>query len=315
MMAGYMRIKAVFIAAVIAIASTDGAVAQQVIKLDNDVCMRGLKALMGTLQAEIKTLSPPRKIAGTCRAQKLRLKVGDVELEVADMQWPSGALIALDTGEMPKALSLSLTRMQVTKAPVDDPIWGFFKAQSAGGKRMDAKFGFRYMAGDKELIIEQAIVDFKNGNIINLRARFGGVNPTIADNSTENPALSVVGVYIKRIELRLSSGRTSSNPVLAAIRDAIEADMKTKELGGQDFKRNLKSLAAQQLDPVLAAADMGDLQNLIIDAPRAKDDVLLQMSSATGFVLAQLAVIKPKDRLAAVTEAFEIKFAYGARAH
>lgn len=311
MMAGYRRIKAGLIAGLIAIASTGGVAAQQVIQLDNDVCVRGLKALAGTLQAEIKTLSPARKIAGTCKAQRVRLKGGDVELEIGDMQWPSGTLIALTTGEIPATLNLTLTRVRLIKVPVDDPIWGFFKAQSVGGNRMDATFGLRYKAGDQELIIEQANIDFRNGNSLSLRARLGGVNPALA----ENPAVAAIGFLIKRIELRLTSGRTSSNPVLAAIRDAIEADMKAKELGGQDFKRNLKSLASKELGPVLGAADMKDMQSLIIDAPRAKDDILLQMNSANGFALAQLALLKPEDRLSAVMDAFEVKFAYGPRAH
>lgn len=311
MMAGYIGIKTVLVAGIIAIASAGGLSAQQVITLDNDVCARGLKALGDTLQSDIKTLTPARKIAGTCKAQKVRLKGEEFELEIGGLQWPSGTLIALESGKLPKTLNLTITRARVISAPADDPIWGFFKAQSAGGKRMDAKLGFRYKAEENELIVEQANVDFKNGNSISLRARLGGVNAALAGN----PAVATAGFLIKRIELRLASGRTSSNPVLVAALDAIKEDLKAKELGGQDFKKNLKTLVSQELGPTLDAGDVRDLQSLIIDAPRAKDDILLQMNSTSGFAMAPLLLIKPEDRLATVMSGFEVKFAYGPRAH
>jgi hypothetical protein len=310
MMTGFNTIRILFTAGIIATASAGGLAAQQVITLDNDVCTRGLKALGGALQADIKTSTSARKIAGICRAQNVRLTAGDVELEFGGIQWPAGTLIALETGEIPENLNLSITRARVISSPVDDPIWAFLKAQSAGGKRMDANLGFRYKAEDKELIMQQANIDFQNGNSISLRARIGGINAGIP----ENPTVAAAAYIVKRVELRLTSGRTSANPVLAAIRDAVEEDLKEKELGGGDFKRNLKALTTQELGPVLGAADMGDLQRLINDAPRAKDDIKLQVNSADGFVLAKLALMDPQDRLAAVINEFEVKFAYGPRA-
>jgi hypothetical protein len=314
MMTGFNAIRTLFAAGIIATASAGALAAQQVITLDNDVCTRGLKALGGTLQAEIKTSTSARKIAGTCRAQNVRLTAGDVVLEFGNIQWPSGTLIALESGEIPETLTLSITRARVIKSPAEDAFWAFLKAQGAGGKRMDATFGFRYKAEDKELIVQQANIDFQNGNSISLRARIGGINADIP----ENPVVAAAVYIIKRVELRLTSGRTSANPVLAALRDAVEKDMQEKELGGRDFKRNLKTLATEELGPVLDSADMGDLRRLINDAPRAKDDIKLQVNSADGFVLAQLArlaLMEPQDRLAAVMDDFEVKFAYGPRAH
>jgi hypothetical protein len=310
-MAGLSKIRTIIAAGVIVITSAGGLAAQQVIRLDNDVCMRGLKALGETLQADIKITTPPRKIAGTCRAQKLRLRGGGVDLEIGDIQWPSGTLIALETGKVPESLNLSMTRVRVIKAPADTPVWAFLKAQSAGSKRMDVNLGLRYKPEDSELIIQQAYFDFQNGNSISLRARMGGVSADIP----QNPAVSAAGYSAKRIELRLTSGRTSVNPALAAIRDAIEQKMEQDELGGQDFKRTLKTLASKVIGPFLDAADMVDLKRLINDAPRARDDIVLQMNSANGFAVAQMAFIKPEDRLAAVLEGFEVSFAYGPRAH
>ncbi len=313
MMTGLNATRILFLAGLFALTSVSGVAAQQVITLNNDVCTRGLKALGDALQADIKTPTPARKIADTCRADNVSLMAEDVTLEFGNLQWPSGSLIGLGEGEIPETLSLSITRARVTRSPVDGPIWAFLKAQGAGGKRMDAEIGFRYIAEDKELIVQQAKIDFQNGNSLNLRVRISGISADIP----ENPSVAATAYIVKRIELHLTSGRTSANPVLAAVRDAVENDMKEQELGGQDFKRNLKTLASQELGSVLDAADMGDLKRLINDAPRARDDIKLQMSSADGFVLAQvakLAVMEPQDRLAAVMKDFEVKFAYGPRA-
>jgi len=50
-------------------------------------------------------------------------------------------------------------------------------------------------------------------------------------------------------------------------------------------------------------------------ATASEGDIVLQMDSADGLSRAQLGLIKPEDRLAAVMADFEVKFAYGARAH
>ncbi len=310
-MAGFFALKTIFRTGIIAVALANGAAAQQLIQLDNDVCGRGLNALAETLQTTVRTLTPARKIADQCKAQKVQLNGGGLELEIGEIQWPAGSLSALETGKIPESLNLSISRARVIRTPGDGPFWAFLEAQGAGGKRLDANIGVQYKSAEKELIVYQAGLVFENENSLSLRARFGNVTPDIP----ENPAVFAAGLLARRIEIRLTSGRTSVNPALAAIRDAIEKDMQKNILGGRDFKRSLKTLVSQKLGTLLSAADMTDLKRLINDAPRARDDILLRMNTADGFTLGQLALIKPEDRLAAVTDNFEVRFAYGSRAH
>ncbi|MBV1867131.1 MAG: hypothetical protein KUG69_04380 [Marinosulfonomonas sp.] len=272
--------------------------------MDSDKCGSGIAALSALSDSEIHPLSPPRRLMGKCGAQSVvvkNLRAG-VTLEIEQIEWQSGALKRLADGQLPEHLKISVRGVSVRKAPANDPIWSFLKAQGALAAGIDGELSLSYSQNDNVLDLSRVSLDFAGNNSLSASARFHGVRP---DFMTK-PELKIMTVFADQMVLNVTGGGGFGESLVSAVLKRYSIDMSTDKL--KKFAR--KYVSEADLPPI-SAQDRSDLQRFITRLPRPSGKLSVGFRSDTGLSAVRAAAFGAGAKNVWPDDGMEAFFHYG----
>lgn len=282
--------------------------AQRVITMDSDKCGGGIAALATLVDSEFHPMSPPRRLMGKCGAQNIVVSNSraGVTLEIEQIEWQSGALKRLVGGQLPEQLKISVRGVSVRKAPKNDAIWSFLKAQGALAGGIDGEVSLSYSQDDNVVDLSRVSLDFAGNNSLSVAARFHGVRPDFMIK----PELKVLTVFADQMALKVTGSGGFSESLVSALLKRYSIEMSTDQL--KKFAR--KQLAQADLPP-LSAQDRSDLQRFITRLPRPSGNLAVGFRSDTGLSAVRAAAFLGGAKNVWPDDGMEAFFQYGRTAN
>lgn len=272
---------------------------QNLIKMNSSDCIDGLEALAAMTKVQIEPATTPRKTAGTCLAQNVRLTAsgGQVVIAIDQIQWNRAGLMLLKDETMPEYLKLIFRGVRVNAAPENNPAWGILRAEATAGRDFDANIDFTFSNVNGAVKPLNIGIDFHNGNILTLLADLRGVSPSLLGKSE----LSRLAITANILRFEIHSGNGRKNPALEMGMAALLKGIPNRDLDA--FKIKAKAFVDNKIAKAMSADDRRAALALIADLPRPKGHISVQMKAAKGFAILRLGF--------GALDGIEINFGYG----